>query len=73
MDKSQVKALYRRLWPLYVSAFFQSFVLWYTIEKLFMQRIGFDNTAIGFMIALYSAVLVVWVAARDGRRGLEEV
>src|SRR5438552_2731491 len=49
----------KRLLPLYISAFFQSFVLWYTIEKLFMRSIGFDNTAIGFMVAVYSAVMLM--------------
>jgi MFS family permease len=59
-DEKQIRALlHKRLLPLYISGFFHSFVLWYTIEKLFMQSIGFDNTAIGFMIALYSAVMLV--------------
>lgn len=53
------RKLSRYLRPLYIAAFFQSFVLWYSIEKLFMQRIGFDNTGIGFMVALYSVVMLV--------------
>lgn len=56
--EKQMKALNKRLVPLYVSAFFHSFVLWYTIEKLFMRSIGFDNTDIGFMVALYSVVML---------------
>lgn len=52
------KRLAKRLVPLYVSTFFQSFVLWYAIEKLFMRSIGFNNAGIGFMIAVYSAVML---------------
>src|SRR5690242_12792517 len=49
----------KRLVPLYISVFFQSFILWYTIEKLFMRTIGFDNTEIGLMVAVYSAVMLM--------------
>jgi len=69
-------ALHRRLLPLYISAFFQSFVLWYTIEKLFMQHIGFNNATIGLMVALYSAVMLVFeipsgiLADRWSRKGV---
>jgi MFS family permease len=60
LTKQEAKEkLNKRLMPLYISAFFQSFVLWYAVEKLFMRSIGFDNTAIGFMIAVYSAVMLI--------------
>ena len=49
----------KRLVPLYVAGFFQSFVLWYTIEKLFMHSIGFNDTQIGLMVAVYSAVMLL--------------
>jgi MFS family permease len=52
-------ALVRRLLPLYVAAFFQGFVLWYAVEKLFMTGIGFDEAGIGLMIAIYSAVMIL--------------
>ena len=58
-EKRARSLLHKRLLPLYVSAFFHNFVLWYTIEKLFMQNIGFSNTGIGLMIALYSAIMLV--------------
>lgn len=48
----------RRLRPLYLAAFLQSFMLWYTVEKLFMRSIGFDDADIGFMVAVYSAVML---------------
>ena len=51
-------AISKRLVPLYIAAFFQSLVLWYAIEKLFMRTIGFNNTGIGLMIAVYSAVML---------------
>ena len=52
------RQLTKRLLPLYVAAFFQSLVLWYSVEKLFMRSIGFDNAGIGLMIAVYSAVML---------------
>lgn len=59
-DERQTRAaIHKRLLPLYITAFFQNFVLWYTIEKLFMQGIGFDSFGIGFMVALYSFVMLV--------------
>ena len=52
-------SLNTRLRPLYVAAFFQSFVLWYAAEKLFMRSIGFSDADIGFMVAVYSAVMLL--------------
>lgn len=52
------KILLKRLTPLYVAAFFHGFVFWYTIEKLFMKSIGFDDAGIGLMIAAYSVVML---------------
>ncbi len=49
----------KRLQPLYIAAFFQGFVFWYTIEKLFMKEIGFNDTGIGAMIAAYSVVMLL--------------
>jgi hypothetical protein len=54
------KVLHKRFVPLYIAAFFQSFVLWYSIEKLFMRTIGFNNAGIGII-----------VARRNGRSGLQ--
>lgn len=51
--------LVRRLLPLYIAAFFQGFVLWYAIEKLFMRSIGFDDAGIGVAAAAYSALLIL--------------
>lgn len=58
-NRQTEKDINKRLAPLYITGFFHSFVLWYAIEKLFMQSIGFDNTGIGVMIAVYSAVMLV--------------
>lgn len=52
------KVLAKRFLPLYIAAFFQGFVLWYTIEKLFMRDIGFTDATIGLMVALYSIVML---------------
>lgn len=48
----------RRLAPLYVAVFFQGFVLWYAIAKLFMVNLGFDDASIGVMVAAYSALML---------------
>ena len=45
----------KRLLPLYVGKFFLSFVLWYSIEKLFIRSIGIDN----FGISLIAIVLLI--------------
>jgi len=49
------KAVMKRLLPLYVGKFFLSFVLWYSIEKLFIRSIGIDN----FGISLIAIVLLI--------------
>ncbi len=53
------KVVAKRLIPLYIAAFFQGFVLWYAVEKLFMKSIGFDDAGIGIMVAAYSGVMLV--------------
>jgi len=68
--------LNRRLLPLYIASFFESFVLWYSIEKLFMRSIGFSNTQIGLMVAVYSVVMLLVdtpsgiIADRWSRKGV---
>ncbi len=53
------ESLSRRLRPLYIAAFLQSFVLWYAVEKLFMTSIGFSSAGIGVMVAVYSAAMLL--------------
>jgi MFS family permease len=53
------KRLNKRLLPLYFAAFFQGFVLWYAIEKLFMRSIGFNDATIGIMVAIYAVVMLL--------------
>jgi MFS family permease len=66
----------RRLRPLVVASFFQSFILWVPIEKLFMQEIGFDPARLGLMVAAYAIVVPVLevpsgiLADRWSRRGV---
>ncbi len=43
------RAVAKRLLPLYIGKFFLSFVLWYSIEKLFLRSIGIDNFGISFI------------------------
>lgn len=65
-----------RLAPLYIAVFFQSLVLWYAIEKLFLRSIGFDDALIGTLFALFSAIILFVeipagiLADRWSRRGV---
>jgi MFS family permease len=70
------KTLNRRLYPLLVASFFQGFVLWYAIEKLFMRSIGFNDAQIAIAAIIISAVMLVLqvpsgiLADRWSRKGM---
>jgi len=49
----------RRLRPLYVATFFQSFVLWYAVEKFFMHDIGFNDAQIAIAGILLSVGMIL--------------
>jgi len=49
----------KRLRPLYATAFIHSFVLWYSIEKLFMQSAGLNDYLITIATLVYIAVMMV--------------
>lgn len=51
--------IFRRLLPLYISAFLQGFVLWYAIEKLFMITIGFNNITTAVMVVTYLFIMLL--------------
>lgn len=51
--------LRRRLAPLYLAAIFQSAVLWYATEKIFMGSIGFTTASIGVAAVLMTATMLV--------------
>jgi len=55
-DNARLKKRFR---PLYWHIFFQSLMLWYAIEKLFMQSIRFNNAQIAFAGILISATMVL--------------
>lgn len=59
MPSIQFSPISRRLFPLYISAFFQGIPFWYAIEKLFMISIGFNTASIGLMIGIMSAVMLL--------------
>ena len=69
-------ALRRRLRPLHAAVFLQGFMLWLSVEKLFMTELGFDATAVGVMAAAYSALVPLLelpigiLADRWSRRGV---
>lgn len=53
------KKILNRLKPFYIATFFESFVLWYAIEKPFMRLIGMDDSAIGLSLSIMLAVSIV--------------
>ena len=70
------EALRRRLRPLHTAVFLQGFMLWVSVEKLFMTELGFDAAAVGVMAAAYSAMVPLLelptgiLADRWSRRGV---
>src|SRR5690242_5660829 len=53
------EAVQNRLRPLYVTAFIHSFVLWYSIEKLFMRSVGLNDYLITIATLVYIVVMMV--------------
>lgn len=70
------KPIGRRLRPLYVTAFIHGFVLWYSIEKLFMRSIGLNDYLITVATLVYIAVMTLaniplgMLADRWSRKGV---
>lgn len=68
--------LVRRLAPLFIAKFLLCFVFWYSIEKLFMYSIGFNDASIGLMAAIYAVMSVLMevpsgvLADRWSRKGV---
>lgn len=68
--------LFRRLLPLFIAIGLQNFVLWYSIEKLFMTSIGFDNATIAIMASVYAGTMLLFetpsglLADRWSRKGV---
>ncbi len=76
MIEATERLILKRLKPLYWAAFFQGFVLWYAIEKLFMVSIGFNNATIALATSLYVVVMLIMnvpygvLADRWSRKGV---
>jgi MFS family permease len=49
----------KRLRPLYATAFLHSFVLWYSIEKLFMRSVGLNDYLITIATLVYIVIMMV--------------
>ncbi len=66
----------RRMVPLYIGRFLYCLVLWYSIEKLFMVSIGFNDGSIAIVIAIYALMSVLMevpsgvLADRWSRKGV---
>ena len=73
---AQRTPLQRRLLPLHVAVALEGFMLWVSVEKLFLSEIGFDAAAVGVMAAAYAAVVPIVelpsgiLADRWSRRGV---
>lgn len=71
-----VDSFRRRMLPMYVAKFLWNLVLWYSIEKIFMVSIGFNNETIALMVAVYAAMSVIMevpsgiLADRWSRKGV---
>lgn len=66
----------RRMIPLYVAIFLRNVVFWYSVEKLFMTSIGYNNELIAIMVVIYSATSILMeipsgiLADRWSRKGV---
>ena len=49
----------KRLRPLYATGFIHSFVLWYSVEKLFMRSVGLNDYLITIATLVYIVVMMV--------------
>ncbi|MBC7546648.1 MFS transporter, partial [Candidatus Saccharibacteria bacterium] len=52
------KKLSNRLRPIFLTAFFDGFILWYAAEKLFMKSIGFSDQQIALNAVIYAAIII---------------
>src|SRR5262245_27833061 len=53
------RAVKRRLRRLYATGFSHSFVLWYSVEKLFMRSVGLNEYLITIATLVYIVVMMV--------------
>lgn len=57
LDQTAEKnAIYTRLKPLYFGAFLQGIIFWFSIEKLFLSEIGFNDQLIAVAVIIFSSV-----------------
>jgi len=52
------RSVTKRLRSLYATAFIHSFVLWYSIEKLFMRSVGLNDYLITIATLVYIVVMM---------------
>ena len=57
-SKLETQLIEARLRPLYATGFIHSFVLWYSIEKLFMRSIGLNDYLITIATLVYIVVMM---------------
>jgi MFS family permease len=76
MQLKDYQLLGKRLRPLFIGAFLQSFVLWYAIEKPFLNSIGLNKEAITLVSIIFSSSFLIAniplgiAADRWSRRGV---
>ena len=56
---SKQRNIFKQMLPLYIGNLLQWSVFWYTLEKLFLLKIGFDAGSVGLCIAIYSATALI--------------
>src|ERR1700746_3446450 len=56
---SAAEPVKKRLRPLYATGFIHSFVLWYSIEKLFMRSVGLNDYLITIATLVYIVIMMV--------------
>ena len=58
-DLTTRTVLAKRLRPLYLVVFFQNFIFWYAIEKLFMKNIGFTDSGIATATIIFTTATLL--------------
>jgi predicted secreted protein/MFS family permease len=58
LELPEIREPARRLRPLYATAFFQGFVFWYAIDKLFLRVIGLSDELIAIVTIVYIVVMM---------------
>lgn len=59
MSNTVSKRARQRLKPLYITAFLQGMIFWYTVDKLLATSVGITTAQVGIILAIMSAVTII--------------